>query len=97
MVYEHAKDHPSQCAAITSIASKIGCSAQTMAIWIKRRETDSGRRVGVTTAERARVKALEREVNELRRANEILCQRSSDYPQGAIASDSPPGGSHASE
>ncbi len=78
MVYEHAKDHPSQWAAITSIASKIGCSAQTLSTWIKRRETDTGQRAGVTTDERAHLKALEREVKELRRANEILRKASVD-------------------
>ncbi len=84
MVYEHAKDHPSQWAAITSIASKIGCSAQTLSSWIKRRETDSGQRPGVTTEEHARVKALEREVKELRRANEILRKASAYFAQAEL-------------
>ncbi len=84
MVYEHAKDHPSQWAAITSIASKIGCSAQTLSSWIKRRETDSGQRPGVTTEENARVKVLEREVKELRRANEILRKASAYFTQAEL-------------
>ena len=84
MVYEHAKDHPSQWAAITSIASKIGCSPQTLSSWIKRRETDSGQRPGVTTDEHARVKALEREVKELRRANEILRKASAYFAQAEL-------------
>lgn len=84
MVYEHAKDHPSQWAAITSIASKIGCSAQTLSSWIKRRETDSGQRPGVTTEEHARVKALEREVKELRRANEILRKASAYFARAEL-------------
>lgn len=84
MVYEHAKDHPSQWAAITSIASKIGCSAQTLSSWIKRRETDSGQRPGVTTDEHARVKALERENRELRRANEILRKASAYFAQAEL-------------
>jgi transposase len=84
MVYEHAKDHPSQWAAITSIATKIGCSAQTLSSWIKRRETDSGQRPGVTTEEHARVKALEREVKELRRANEILRKASAYFAQAEL-------------
>ncbi len=84
MVYEHAKDHPSQWAAITSIASKIGCSAQTLSSWIKRRETDSGQRPGVTTEEHARVNALERENRELRRANEILRKASAYFAQAEL-------------
>jgi transposase len=84
MVYEHAKDHPSQWAAITSIASKIGCSSQTLSSWIKRRETDSGQRPGVTTDEHARVKALERENRELRRANEILRKASAYFAQAEL-------------
>lgn len=84
MVYEHAKDHPSQWAAISSIASKIGCSAQTLSSWIKRRETDSGQRPGVTTDEHARVKALERENRELRRANEILRKASAYFAQAEL-------------
>jgi len=71
-VYEQEKAHKSQWAAITAIASKMGCSAQTLSSWIKRRDIDTGRRSGVTTEEQARVKALERDVKELRRANEIL-------------------------
>ena len=72
LVVEHASDHPSRWAAITSIASTMGCSAQTLSHWVARFETDAGRRPGVTTDEQARVKALERENKELRRANEIL-------------------------
>jgi len=72
LVYEQEKAHKSQWAAITAIASKMGCSAQTLSSWIKRRDIDTGRRSGVTTEEQARVKALERDVKELRRANEIL-------------------------
>ena len=72
LVVEHASEHRSRWAAITSIAGKIGCSAQALSTWISRFETDAGRRPGVTTDEQARVKALERENKELRRANEIL-------------------------
>ena len=61
LVYEHEKEHTSQWAAITSIASTIGCSAQTLSRWIRRRAVDTGRRADVTTEEHARVKALERE------------------------------------
>ena len=72
MVLEHRADHSSQWATIQSIAPKIGCTAQTLLKWIQRTEIDQGTRDGVTTAERERVTALEREVKELRRANEIL-------------------------
>lgn len=84
MVYEQASADPSQCSAITSIASKIGCSAQTLSGWIKRRETDTGQRPGVTTEEHARVKALEGEVKELRRANEILRKASAYFVQAEL-------------
>ena len=84
MVYEHAGEHPSEWAAITSIASKIGCSAQTLSSWIKRRAVDRGERPGVTTEEQARVKALEREVKELRRANEILRKASAYFAQAEL-------------
>ena len=72
MVLEHRADHSSQWATIQSIAPKIGCTPQTLLKWIQRTEIDQGTRDGVTTAERERVTALEREVKELRRANEIL-------------------------
>jgi transposase-like protein len=72
MVQEHRKEHASQWAAIESIAGKIGCAPQTLHDWVKRYEIDSGQRDGVTTEERERIKALEREVRELRKANEIL-------------------------
>ncbi len=84
MVYEQEKEHMSQWAAIESIASKIGCSAQTLSNWIKRKEVDSGARSGVTSDEHARVKALEREVKELRRANEILRKASAYFAQAEL-------------
>ena len=84
MVYEHASDHASPWAAISSIAAKIGCSAQTLSSWVKRRERDAGLRPGVTTEEHARVKALEREVKELRRANEILRKASAYFAQAEL-------------
>ena len=68
LVAEHRIEHPSRWAAITSIASKIGCSAQTLSNWVTRFETDAGRRPDVTTDEQARVKALVRDNKELRRA-----------------------------
>jgi transposase len=84
LVYEHQAEYPSQWAAITSIATKIGCSAQTLRGWIHRRERDTGQRPGLTTDERARVKELEREVKELRRANEILRKASAYFAQAEL-------------
>ena len=72
MVQEHRGEYPSLWAAVESIAPKIGCVPQTLLEWVKRLEVDTGLRDGVTTAEAQRVKELEREVKELRRANEIL-------------------------
>ena len=72
MVFEHAQDHASPWAAITSIAEKIGCAAETLRSWVRQAERDAGQRSGLTTDERARLKQLERENVELRRANEIL-------------------------
>jgi len=72
MVFEHQDEHASQWAAITSIASKFGVSSETLRTWVRRAETDDGLRPGLTTDERDRLKGLEREVRELRRANEIL-------------------------
>ena len=73
MVVEHAQEHASQWAAITSIAEKkIGCAAETLRSWVRHAERDGGRRPGLTTDERARSKQFECENVELRRANEIL-------------------------
>ena len=69
---EHAQEHASQWAAITSIAEKIGCAAETLRSRVRQAERDGSRRLGLTTDERARFKQLERENVELRRANEIL-------------------------
>jgi transposase len=72
MVFEHQDEHPSQWAAICSIAHKFGMSSETLRHWVRRAETDDGLRPGLTSDERERLKSLEREVRELRRANEIL-------------------------
>ncbi len=72
MVFDHQGEHPSQWAAICSIAGKFGMSAETLRGWVRRAEIDDGLRPGLTTEERARLKELERENRELRRANEIL-------------------------
>ena len=72
LVREHRREHPSEWAAITSIAGKLGASPETVRHWVRRAEVDDGRRPGVTTEERERIRQLERENRELRRANEIL-------------------------
>jgi transposase len=72
MVLEHQDQHPSQWAAICSIAAKFGISHETLRNWVRRAEVDDGVRPGLTSGERQRLGQLEREVRELRRANEIL-------------------------
>jgi len=72
MVFEHAPEYDSQWAAIKSISTKFGMTAETLRLWVRRAETDEGLRPGLTSDERARMKELERENRELRRANEIL-------------------------
>jgi transposase len=84
MVLEHRSEHASQWAAIVSIAAKIGCTAQTLNEWIKKADVDSGRKLGVTSEERERVKALERENRELRQANEILRKASAYFAQAEL-------------
>ena len=84
MVLEHRAEHPSQWAAIESIAEKIGCVPQTLNDWVRKHEVDTGTRDGVTSAERERVKELEREVKELRRANEILKLASAFFAQAEL-------------
>jgi transposase len=84
MVTESRADHPSQWAAIESIASKMGCAPQTLHNWVRRQEVDTGQRPGITTAETQRVKELEREVKELRRANEILKLASAFFAQAEL-------------
>ncbi|WP_350015806.1 IS3 family transposase [Rhodanobacter sp. IGA1.0] len=84
MVFEHRAEHPSQWAAIESIAGKIGCTAQTLCNWVRQAERDQGLRPGATSEEQTRIKALEREVRELRQANEILRKASAYFcPGGA--------------
>ena len=84
MVVEHQAEHESQWAAIGSIASKIGCTAETLRKWVRQVERDSGRRPGLTTDEKERLKDLEREVRELRRANEILRKASAFFAQAEL-------------
>jgi transposase-like protein len=84
MVFEHQGEFDSQSAAIKSIAPKIGCGPDTLRAWVRRAETDSGRRDGVTTTERDRIKALERENRQLRQANEILKKASAYFAQAEL-------------
>ena len=84
MVQEHRGEYPSLWAAVESIAPKIGCVSQTVLEWVKRQEVDGGLRAGITTAEAQRLKDLEREVKELRRANEILKLASAFFAQAEL-------------
>jgi transposase-like protein len=84
MVLEHRGEYPSLWAAVESMAVKIGCVPQTLLGWVQRHEIDSGQREGVTTAEAKRVKELERENKELRRANEILKLASAFFAQAEL-------------
>jgi len=84
MVFEQRGEHASQWAAIESIAPKIGCTSQTLLNWVRQHERDTGQRDGLTTAKHQRIKALEREVKELRRANEILKLASAFFAQAEL-------------
>ena len=84
MVLDHRADYASQWAAISSIAAKIGCTAETLRRWVRQSEFDAGRRDGVTTQERDRIRALERENRELRQANEILRKASAYFAQAEL-------------
>jgi transposase len=84
MVFEHREQHTSQWAAIESIAAKIGCTGETLRRWVRQRERDTGTREGVTSAEHERIKSLEREVRELRQANEILRKASAYFAQAEL-------------
>jgi putative transposase len=85
LVREHQHEHESEWAAMGSIAAKIGCTAETLRRWIRQAEKDSGEREGLSTAEREQIKALEREVRELRQANEILRKASAYFAQAELA------------
>lgn len=84
MVAEHGPDHGSQWAAIESVAGKLGCTAETLRRWVRQSERDAGQRPGTTTSEAERIKALEREVRELRQANEILRKASAYFAQAEL-------------
>jgi len=84
MVLEHRGEHPSQWAAIESIAGKIGCVPQTLSTWVRQHEVDAGQREGVSATEAQRIKDLERENRELRKANEILKLASAFFAQAQL-------------
>ena len=84
MVLDHESEHASRWAAISSIASKIGCAPQTLHEWVRKAEVDSGKRSGVPTEMTEKLKALERENRELRQANEILRKASAYFAQAEL-------------
>ena len=84
LVREHRGEHSSEWAAIQSIAGKLGMTPETLRLWLRRDEVDHGQRPGVTSAERERIRDLEREVRELRRANEILRKASAYFAQAEL-------------
>jgi transposase-like protein len=84
LVLDHEHEHSSRWAAIMSVATKIGCTAQTLNEWIKKAEIDSGKRAGVSTDVAERLKALERENRELRQANEILRKASAYFAMAEL-------------
>ncbi len=89
MVQEQRKEYPSLWAAVESLAPKVGCTPHTLLEWVRKYEIDNSTREGVTTEERERIKSLEREVKELRRANEIWkmlsWQPSNGWPGSTIS------------
>jgi len=84
LVLEHQGDYESQWAAMESIATKVGCTAETLRKWVRQHERDQGVREGLTRDERKRLKELEREVRELKRANEILKTASAFFAQAEL-------------
>ena len=84
MVLDQQGQHPSQWSAIESISEKIGCAPQTLCTWVRQAERDQGVRAGLTSDERARMKKLERENRELKRANEILRKASAFFAQAEL-------------
>jgi len=84
LVFEQQKEHGSQWSAIESIAGKIGCTPETLRKWVRRAEIDGGIRGGLTSTERERLKALERENRELKRSNEILRKASAFFAQAEL-------------
>jgi transposase-like protein len=84
MVHEHREEYPSLWAAVESLAPKIGCVPNTLYEWVRKQEVDNGTRAGTTTADKDRLKELERENRELRKANEILKLASAFFAQAEL-------------
>ena len=84
LVLEHQNEYGSQWATIGSVAGKIGCTSETLRRWVRQAERDAGKRPGSTTEETERIKQLEREVRELRQANEILRKASAYFAQAEL-------------
>ena len=84
MVFDHQAEHASQGATIRAIAPKIGCNRETLRSWVRQAERDAGKRPGLTSAESERIRALEREVRELRQANEILRKASAYFAMAEL-------------
>jgi len=84
LVFDHVAEHPSQWATIRSVAEKLGCTVEALRRWVRQAERDAGRRAGLTSDERQRLKQLERENVELKRANEILKKASAYFAQAEL-------------
>ena len=84
MVFEQLHEYPSQWATIRSVAEKLGCTTEALRRWVRQAERDAGQRPGLTTDDRTRLKHLERENVELRRANEILRKASAYFAQAEL-------------
>jgi transposase-like protein len=84
LVFDNQGEYDSQWAALNSIASKIGCTAETLRKWVRRSEIDQGKRVGVTSSDRERMLELERDNRELKRANEILRKAAAFFAQAEL-------------
>ena len=84
MVFDHVGEHPSQWATIRSVAEKLGCTVEALRRWVRQTERDRGQRPGLTTDERQQLKDLQREVFELKRANEILKKASAYFAQAEL-------------
>jgi transposase len=84
MVFDHAPEHPSQWATIRSVAEKLGCTVEALRRWVRQAERDTGKRPGLTTDERAELTRLQREVFELKRANEILKKAAAFFAQAEL-------------
>ena len=84
LAMEHRDDYRSEAAALTAIAGKLGCSPDSLRVWVRQAQRDGGERPGQTTAEKARIKELEREVRELRQANEILKKASAYFAMAEL-------------